>query len=228
MTAGHVRGDATGMLIETHASPRSTGAAWAWITGVSGLVANALLVAFFALARPFQDEANEYSWLGSANDLVIVVQFATFIPVALALWRRMPATRAVLAATAAAVAAMAAVIVLQLLLVTGGLDFDRQVVLVSAAFIGVYAWILTVGSAGHREGTLPRSVTRLGLLLGASYPLGLLIAAPGLLFPWGSTAQYAFLAPGALFASIGWLALPLWPLALARHVFSDSSKESLA
>ena len=55
-----------------------------------------------------------------------------------------------------------------------------------------------------------------GLLLGVSYPLGVLVAAPGLLFAWGSAAQFAFVVPGAVLGSLGWLGLPVWPLLLAK------------
>jgi hypothetical protein len=40
------------------------------------------------------------------------------------------------------------------------------------------------------------------------------------LFPWGSAAQLAFVVPGIAIAAFGWLGLPVWPLVLARWVFS--------
>ena len=113
-----------------------------------------------------------------------------------------------------------------MLLVIGVLKFDVQVVLVAATFLVVYAWVLAVSSTGHRHGTLPRSVTRFGLLLGVSYPVGLVIAAAGLLFPSGSAAQLAFVVPGAVIAAIGWLGLPVWPLVLARLVLSKPLSHS--
>ena len=159
-------------------------------------------------------------WLGSANDVVIVVQFVTFIPVALALRRWLPPLP-MCDLPAAAVGAMVAVAILQLLLVAGVLEFDVQVMLVVATFLVVYAWVITVSSTGHRRGTLPRSVTRFGLLLGVSYPVGLVIAAAGLLFPSGSAAQLAFVVPGVIIGAIAWLGLPVWPLVLARLVFGN-------
>ena len=113
---------------------------------------------------------------------------------------------------------MLAVAIFQLLFLTGVLEFDVQ--LVVATFLLVSAWVIVVSSTGHRHGTLPRSVTRFGLLLGASYPVGALIAAAGLLFPSGSAVQLAFVVPGAIIAGFGWLALPVWPLVLARRVFN--------
>jgi len=217
------------MLTETRAPRERTAAAvpWALATGIAGLLANVLLVLFFLLAEPFGvsgplagEARRDYSWLGPANDLVIVIQFLTFIPVALALRRWLPRTRPVRAATAAAVGAMIAIAILQLLLVVGALDFDVQVVLVVVAFLPVYGWVLTVSSTGHRHCTLPRPVTRFGLMLGASYPVGLIIAMAGLIFSWGSATQFAYLLPGSVIAAIGWLGLPVWPLLTARLVFT--------
>jgi hypothetical protein len=204
---------------------------WALTSGITGLLANVLLVLFFLLARPFgvsgpaSEVGQDFMWLGTANDWVIVVQFLTFIPVALALRAWLPPTRSVRLTTAAAVGAMVAAAVLQLLLLAGVLDFDVQVLLVVATFLVVYTWVLTASSAGHRRCTLPRSVTRFGLLLGASYPVGLVIAAAGLLFPWGSAAQLAFVVPGIAIGAFGWLGLPVWPLVLARRVFSKPSSQ---
>jgi hypothetical protein len=50
--------------------------------------------------------------------------------------------------------------------------------------------------------------------------VGALIAAAGLLFPSGSAVQLAFVVPGAIIGGFGWLALPVWPLVLARRVFN--------
>lgn len=216
------------MLTETYPPRQRTArpVLWALTSGITGLVANVLLVLFFLLAQPFgvngplAEAGKDFMWLGSANDVVIIVQFLTFIPVSLALRRWLPPTRSVRLVTAAAVVAMAAVAILQLLLVIGVLEFDVQVVLVAATFLVVYAWMIAVSSTGHRHGTLPRSVTRFGLLLGTSYPVGLIIAAAGLLFPSGSATQLAFVVPGVVIAAIGWLGLPVWPLVLARLVFS--------
>ena len=224
------------MLTETYpAQQRSASPVlWALTSGITGLLANVLLILFFLLARPFgvngplAEAGQDFMWLGSANDVVIIVQFLTFIPVALALRRWLPPTRSVRIATAAAVGAMVVVAVLQLLLVAGVLEFDVQVMLVVAMFLVIYAWIVAVSSTGHRHGNLPRPVTRFGLLLGVSLPVGLVIAAAGLLFPSGSPAQLAFVIPGVAVAAIGWLGLPVWPLVLARMVFSKPPSHSVS
>jgi hypothetical protein len=215
------------MLIQTYPALQRTASPvlWALASGITGLLANVLLILSFLLGQPFgvsgplAEAGQDFMWLGTANDVVIIVQFLTFIPVALALRIWLPPTRSMRIATAAAVGAMVAVAILQLLLVTEVLKFDVQVVLVVATFLVVYAWVIAVSSTGHRHGTLPRSVTRFGLLLGMSFPVGLIIAAAGLLFPAGSPAQFAFVIPGLVIAAIAWLGLPVWPLVLARLVF---------
>jgi hypothetical protein len=192
-------------------------------SGAAGLVANLLLVLFFALARPFQESATAFSWLGPVNDVAVILQFAALAAVPPALRARMGAARAVRVATVAAMLGSAAVVVLQVLLVGGVLDFGVQVVLVSAAFVVVFAWIFVVASAGHRTGLLPRPVTRYGLLVGASYPVALLVAVPALLFTRGSATRYAFLVPAVLVGAAGWLAMPGWPLLLVRFVFGATA-----
>ena len=215
------------MLTETRPPrQRTTGPqVWALTSGITGLVANVLLVLFFLLAQPFGEVRQDFMWLGTANDWVIVVQFLTLITVALALRRWLPATRAVRLITGAAVVAMVGTAVLQLLLVAGVLGFEVQVWLVVPLFLLIYAWVLTASSTGHRHGTLPRPVTRFGLLLGVCFPVGLLIAAAGLPFGWGSVPQLAFGVPGIVIGAASWLALPLWPLDLARLVFSKPPSE---
>ncbi len=236
MTVGHLPAERGGMLTGTYpARHRTAGPVpWALTSGVAGVVANVLLVLFFLLAQPFgvdgplAEAGQDFMWLGSANDVVIIAQFLTLIPVALALRGWLPPTRSMRIATAAAIVAMVVVAILQLMLVAGVLEFDVQVILVVATFLVIYAWVITVSSNGHRHGTLPRSITRFGFLLGVSLPVGLVIAGAGMLFPGGSPAQLAFVIPGVAIAAIGWLGLPVWPLVLARTVFSKAPSHSVS
>jgi ABC-type antimicrobial peptide transport system permease subunit len=109
------------------------------------------------------------------------------------------------------------------LLVAGVLDFDVEVLLAVAAFLLVYAWVFIVSSVGHRHSALPRTVTRFGLLLGASFPLGLLITAAGYLIGSASGHPLALASPGIVLGALSWLALPVWPLMLAHLVFSKEA-----
>jgi hypothetical protein len=55
---------------------------WAVVSGVAGLVANVLLILFFVVSGPWTS-AGDLDWLGTANDVTVVVQFAALVPVAL-------------------------------------------------------------------------------------------------------------------------------------------------
>jgi hypothetical protein len=125
-----------------------------------------VLLVLDQLTENVGDVRQHFMWLPPAIAWVMVAQFLTLIPLAQALRGWLPPTRSVRLATATAVCAMLAVAILQLLLVTSALEFDVQVVLVMAAFLLVSTWVLTVSMAGHRRGTLPRRVSRLGLVLG--------------------------------------------------------------
>jgi hypothetical protein len=229
VTAGQLPAEYGRMLIETRPLLRRTPGpyAWALTAGITGLLANVLLVLFFLLAQPFGEARQRFMWLGTANDWVIVVQFLTLVPVALAVRRWQPANRAVRLTTTAAVTAMVGIAVLQLLLIADVLDFEIQVGLIVALFLVIYAWVLVVSSTGHRHGILPRPVTRFGLLLGVSFPVGLLIAAAGLPFGWGTAAQLALAVPGIVLGSASWLSLPVWPLLLARYVLNRPNEKGM-
>ena len=231
VTTGHEAAEPSGVTTTEVTRPAALDAhRWAMVSGTAGVIANVVMIVFFALAQPLGAANPRFMWLGTANDAIIVVQFAAFIPVALALLDRLPPIRTVQLATAAAVAAMGAAMTLQLLLIAGLLSFEVQVYPVTAAFAVVFGWVLSISRIGYRTGALPRRVARIGLFLGLSLPVGLFVAGVGLLIPDGVAARYIPLAIGVVVAAIGWLALPLWPLVLARFVFrkeQESVKEGL-
>ena len=188
----------------------------ALVSGATGIAANVLLVLFFALAEPFSGSPNAAGWLGTANDWLMVPQFAALLPVAVALGRRLPAGRWVRALTVAGVAAAAGIVLAQLALVLGLLDFEVQVGVVVAAIVVLHLWLLGASLVGHRTGLLPRPVTRTGVLLGTSLPAGAALVAAGLLVP--DPARWALWAPGFALGAAGWLALPVLPLLVARFI----------
>ena len=192
--------------------------ATAIVSGVAGLVANVFLALFFALARPF-DIHTGYSWLGPANDAVTVAQFATFVPVAVALRARLPVSRALNVMTSLAVAAMVAYVVLQVLLIADVLAFETQVGYVMVAIVVVVAWILQVSLSAHRTLALPRPVTRLGVLVGAAFFAGFVLVASGFAVP--EPMRLVLFGLGGALGGLAWLAIPVFPLLLATHVFKE-------
>jgi hypothetical protein len=190
----------------------------ALVTGVAGLVGNVFGALFFALARPF-DVHTGYSWLGPANDAVTVAQFAAFVPVAVALRARLPVSRALDATTSLAVAAMAAFVVLQVLLIADVLALETQVGYVVVAIVVVMAWILQVSLSAHRTLALPRPVTRLGVLVGAAFFAGAVLVASG--FAVSEPVRLLLFGVGGALGGLAWLALPVFPLLLATHVFKE-------
>lgn len=189
------------------------------LSGLAGLIANILLILFFALAHPWTPGASEFAWLGPANDAVLVVQFAALVPVALAVRARL-GERLGQGVTAAAVTAMVAVVALQLVLLAGLLAFEVQVWPVVGCQMITFGWVLAASRAGRA--TLPRAVVRVGTTVGVGFLAGLVVVGAGLLLlPAGSPAQYAVLALGGVVAVVGWLGFPVWPLVLARRTFEE-------
>jgi hypothetical protein len=188
----------------------------ALLSGATGLAANVSLVLFYVFAEPFSATQNGAGWLGTASDWLEVPQFAALIPVAVAIGRRLPATWWVRALTVVGAAAMAVIVLAQMALVLGLLDFDVQVGVVVGAILALYLWLLGASLVGHRTGLLPRPVTRTGVLLGTSLPVGAALVAAGLLVP--APVRWALWAPGFAIGEAGWLALPVLPLLVARFV----------
>jgi len=193
--------------------------ALALVSGVVGLLAGLFLLGFFALDSSGIRLAGLS--LGLANDVLGVVQFAALAPVAWALGRRLPPTLAVRVATVVAVVAMVAFVVLSVLLVAGVLTFAAQIGPQIVAILAVYGWLLLVNLVAHRTRTLPRAVTRLGVLLGVGLITGLVLVGAGFVLPAVLSAPVTWLGYGL--GGLAWLALPIYVLLLAVRVFPPAS-----
>ena len=189
----------------------------ALISGVVGLLAGLFLLGFFALDS-YGVRMAGFS-LGHVNDVLGAIQFTALAPVVWALGRRLPATRTVRVATGVAMAATVAFVVLSLLLIAGVLTFAQQIGPLMLTIVAIYGWLLAVNLVAHRTRTLPRVVTRAGVLLAVALLTALVLVGAGYVLP-GIVGQLATWFGYGL-GVVGWLGLPLYVLLLAARVFGQ-------
>ena len=192
-------------------------APWASAAGVTGVAANVLLVAFYAVEEG-RRRVLPVS-LGSANDVVGSVSTALMVPVVLAVSPTRWTRRLGLGATGVLTLAGPA-------LVLGLVPFAVHLPIALGAFEGLAAWILLT-SRGQR-GTLPDEVTRLGVLSGGGVLAGGAVAALGMLSARRSFLRRAAVVVGGVPGTVAWLAMPLWFLRLGRVLSTDDAVGNVA
>jgi hypothetical protein len=171
---------------------------FALAAGVVGVLANLLLIGFYALELG-REPALPVS-LGALNDLTGSLGTALMIPVGLAFgpaWVR-----------GVGLAAMVVLTVGGPLLVFGALTFERQLPIVLAAYLALNAWMLL--SARRMTG----AARRLGVLAAAGVLAGMLLAGLGLLLT--AWLQIVLFVVAGLVGVPAWLATPVWFLLLGR------------
>ena len=203
------------MTISTLPTGPGSARAFAWVSGVVGLLAGAFLIGFFALDS-YGVRLAGFS-LGHLNDILGAVQFAALAPVVWALGRRLPATRTVRVATVVGVSATIAFVILSLLLIAGALTFSQQIGPLMVTIVAIYGWLLVVNLVAHRTRTLPRPITRTGVLLAAALLVGLVLVGAGYVLPGFVGPLATWLGYGL--GVVGWLGLPVYVLLLAARVF---------
>lgn len=207
------------LLVAGAPRPVRRPAALAYAAGITGTLANLLLIAFFAVQ--FGEPEQPVSF-GTANDVVGSLASALMIPVAVALTSHLPATAAARRAQAAGIAAMAASAVVGPLLVTGALPFEVSTAISIAALLVLAGWLVAVNRWLRRSDAVPARVARLGELSGLAFATGAAVVALGMPLPWMSVQQLVIFAVGAAVGSAAFLAIPIWFLLLARHFPADT------
>jgi hypothetical protein len=197
-------------------------ARFAYAAGATGILANLLLIAFFALLASHPDEGNS---LGSANDIVGSLSTAFMIPVALYLGGRLPQRRAARLTQAAGLTAMAFLTVGGPLLVLGGLAFEVATPIAMAAWIVLSLWLFLVNRWLRLSAALPVRVARLGEYLGAGVLAGYVVVGLGLLLPWMSWPQLVVFGVGGFIGLPAWLGTPVWFVLLGRHLSQHSGDD---
>jgi hypothetical protein len=183
----------------------------ALVSGVTGLIADLFLVLFYLFYFGFGTGA----FLGTVNDVLIVVQYVALVPVVLALGRPASGTDSPSRSTKArrwtllGLVAAVAVIVLQVALLAG-LPFEIQVVPVSLSSIAAMCWAGGIS----RTGGLPAAVARLGRLLLVALPIAIAAFAVGFAVTLVSGVSWAWIA-GALPGIVLWFLFPVWTVRLS-------------
>lgn len=185
---------------------------WALVAGVTGLLANVLLVVLFMTPAD-----GPYTWTGPANDVVGDVSSLAVIPVAAGLLAVCGNRRGLGAITSLAIVAIVAMTTMSMLMVLGLASFAAAT---DSAYIGlifVFGWVFAAGLAGRASGRLPRQVARCGVALGAAGLTGaaLLTASAPMLahsLTWDITFGAGLLTaiPVALF--------PVWLIVLSYRL----------
>jgi hypothetical protein len=190
-------------------------AGFAYAAGATGILANFLLIAFFALQAGNPEGSTS---LGSANDLVGSLGTALMIPVALALSTWLPDRRLGRIARVLGLSAMAVLTVGGPLLVLGVLAFEVQAPIAVAAWMVLSLWLLLINRWSRLSGILLPRLARLGEFLGAGTQAGGAAVGLGLLLPWmAARPQLALFSVGGVFTAVGMLGTPFWFLLLGRH-----------
>ena len=190
-------------------------ARFAYAAGVTGILANLLLVGFFALQASHPEDSTS---LGTANDLIGSLASAFMIPVALALSAWLPDRRLSRITKLVGLSAMAVLTVGGPLLVLGVLAFDVQAPIMVAAWMVLCLWLLLVNRWLRLSGALRPRVARLGEFLGMGTLTGGAAVGLGFLLPWMSWPQLVMFGVGGLLGVIGMLGIPVWFLLLGRHL----------
>ncbi len=193
-------------------------AIFAYAAGVSAVLANLLLVAFYALQASHPEDGVS---LGTANDLVGSLSTAFMIPVALVLAGRLSGRRSARITRVVGVSAMAVLTVGGPLLVLGVLAFEVQMPIMIAAWMILCVWLLLVNRWSRLSGTLSPRLARFGEFVGACTLSGGAVVGLGFLLTWMSWGQLVFFGFGGLLGVIGWIGIPVWFLLLGRY-FAES------
>src|ERR1700737_1202598 len=191
-------------------------------SGIVGILATVVLIAFYALEAPQAVAAGaKTSRLGAINDAMGGVEYLLLVPVA-AMFLPARETLYRLAAIGGVVG-LAGVAIVQEFYVLGaiGAALDYPAIAVGYALIGV--WIATASLVGRRSAHLPRGVTLLGVAIG----VGMLLIPVGVFLLGGlsvMTAPKLVLNNIPFFATVGVaiiaiaIGLPVWSIWLGRHL----------
>ncbi len=187
------------------------------LAGTAGLAANAFLILYFALARPWQPgHDGPWEWLGPANDITGSLSMAALIPVIVHIRRRVPGDRLLGLLSVGGVLAAAASAAAGPLLVGGLITLDTQFVVAGVGLPVIFGWLWRAGRAAGRIALLPPRTARFGERIGMTALGATVLAGIGSLLPVGSPAQHVVVGRAALPGLPAYLAFPVWQVVVGR------------
>ena len=202
---------------------RRVAAASAIVGGVSGIVANGFLVAYYALARPWEPgHDGAWEWPGPANEIVGSVSMAALIPVIAFVRRRARGDRLLGILSVGGMVAAAAFALAGPLLVGGVITLQVQFVVAGVGLPVIFGWLWRACGAARRTGMLPPQTTRFGELVAIVALAATGLAAIGAVLPAESVAQYVVLGLAAVPGLPAYLAFPVWEILAGRAWCSEA------
>jgi hypothetical protein len=186
-----------------------------YAAGVTGIVANLFLIAFFTLPDNLPLRAASF---GPANDLVGSLGNVFMIPVAVALSAWLPERLFCRIIQVLGLLAMAVLVVGGPLLVLGVLEFEVQAPIMLGAWVILSLWLFLVNRWLRPSGALPPRTARFGEAIGGLVLVAGGVAGLGLLLPWMSLLQLILFVAGGVLAVIGMMGTPFWFLFLGRYL----------
>ena len=208
-------------------------AVWAaYLSGILAILSAAFLILFFWLEAPQSNATagpDPLIW-GPLSDIFPIFQMLTLLVVANALYEleRSGASGFSLITYGIGIVGMLGVSLLQLLLVTGVMPFEKEVgpVLIATAVVGV--WLILINFLGWRQRSLPARMTWLGMAVGVALVLQpVLFSVLGGVLNWHNFMSSPLLLIGsALVFVLGFAGFPVWLFWLGRR-FASNRRESV-
>jgi hypothetical protein len=187
------------------------------VAGAAGITANALLIGYYVLARPWEPgHAGPHEWLGPTNDIVGSLSMAALIPVIGYVWRRVPGDRVLAGLSATAVLASAAFAAAGPMLVAGRITLETQFVVAGVGLPVIFGWLWRANRASRRSGLLPPRTARLGRWIGVVALAATGLAGIGALLPFRLSAQVIVVGAAAIPGLPAYLAFPVWQVLAGR------------
>ncbi len=186
---------------------------WGLLAGVTGFLANVLLVVLFTTPAD-----GPYAWTGPANDTIGVLSTLAMIPVAAGLLTVCDDNGPGLGAiTSLAIVAMVMMAAVSMLFILGLVPFAADT---DSAYIGmifIFGWVFAASRAGRASGRLPRQVAIWGMVIGASGLAGAAFLTASAPMPAHSLIQVVTFDAG-LMTGIPVALYPIWLIVLSGRL----------